>query len=342
VEIAIQVSGRGSGVAGAQVTRHVLGEAPLVAGRAWHCALHLPDPTVDAEHLAIGVQADGRLWVQDLGSTNGTRLEGRTLPAHTQRQIESGSRLTIGRCDLAIYRQDHAVAPAARPGTADQLKARLQQAPVWLALTLLGFLAVHGIEYLGYGDDYEPQVLLGSISGFLLAPALWAGFWGVINKLVRGEFNFLPHWCIGVAGVALVGVLEELLQLVGFNWHSRVAYRWLDAATTAALIAIALYITLSLATHLGRAAKGLATAVPVALLILTGYALPALNSSDRVSSPQLLALSRPPAFKVVPSVPPSRWLAQSSALFEQARDKAAEQIADEQAEALKLARRSSP
>lgn len=205
MEIAIQYSGRGSGLAGTQITRHTLAEAPIVIGRAWHCDLHLPDPRVEAEHLALSVNADGQLWIEDLGSSNGTRLEGRNLPANTPQQIDSGSRLALGRCELAIYRADHAVPPAARPGTTDQLKAKLQQAPVWLGLTVLGFLAVQGIEYLGYGDDYEPQVLLGSISGFLLAPALWAGFWGVINKLVRGEFNFLPHWCIGVAGIALVG-----------------------------------------------------------------------------------------------------------------------------------------
>jgi pSer/pThr/pTyr-binding forkhead associated (FHA) protein len=52
------------------------GPANCVLGRSRSCGLRLPgDPTVSRQHCVIEI-GPGRAWVQDLGSLNGTHLNG--------------------------------------------------------------------------------------------------------------------------------------------------------------------------------------------------------------------------------------------------------------------------
>ena len=59
---------------------YVLGSGNTVAGRSADAAIFLPDVTVSREHVRFGVDAAG-LSMTDLGSTNGTYVNGNRLPA---------------------------------------------------------------------------------------------------------------------------------------------------------------------------------------------------------------------------------------------------------------------
>ncbi len=69
----------------------VSGEATI--GRAPECAIVLSDDFISARHARI-YERGGRLWVEDLRSTNGTLLNGHRLrrPA----ALRTGDRLRIG------------------------------------------------------------------------------------------------------------------------------------------------------------------------------------------------------------------------------------------------------
>jgi pSer/pThr/pTyr-binding forkhead associated (FHA) protein len=43
-----------------------------------------------------------RIWVTDLGSANGTLVNGKIIPAHVQVPIEQGDYLTLGKLKLQI------------------------------------------------------------------------------------------------------------------------------------------------------------------------------------------------------------------------------------------------
>jgi len=68
---AIEVIGEG----GAGGVRHPLGPTPTYLGRGPQNDLVVLDPTVSARHLAVWV-AEGRVFVEDLGSRNGTHVRG--------------------------------------------------------------------------------------------------------------------------------------------------------------------------------------------------------------------------------------------------------------------------
>jgi pSer/pThr/pTyr-binding forkhead associated (FHA) protein len=65
---------------------------PCVVGRHPACDLWLSDPMVSRRHCALWLH-NGRVWVVDLGSRNGTRLNGEPLTA--ARPLEDGDELQL-------------------------------------------------------------------------------------------------------------------------------------------------------------------------------------------------------------------------------------------------------
>jgi pSer/pThr/pTyr-binding forkhead associated (FHA) protein len=72
-----------------------------VLGRAERADVVLPDGAVSSEHARV--QRAGRGWVlTDLGSTNGTRLNGAAVPANGQVAITAGDVVAVGPVQLQV------------------------------------------------------------------------------------------------------------------------------------------------------------------------------------------------------------------------------------------------
>lgn len=70
----------------------------LTAGRLDRCDLTITDSTVSREHAAF-VRRGDRWWVVDLGSTNGTKVNGRQAAEHP---IDPGDRVELGDAVLEL------------------------------------------------------------------------------------------------------------------------------------------------------------------------------------------------------------------------------------------------
>jgi FHA domain len=66
----------------------------IVLGRADSCAIGLPDDTFASQLHARVFRREGKMWVEDLGSTNGTHVNGARLTSAVQLAI--GDRLQVG------------------------------------------------------------------------------------------------------------------------------------------------------------------------------------------------------------------------------------------------------
>jgi pSer/pThr/pTyr-binding forkhead associated (FHA) protein len=66
---------------------------PCVVGRHSACDCRLGHPSVSRRHCALALR-DGRVWVADLGSLNGIRLNGESLRG--ERPLADGDRLEFG------------------------------------------------------------------------------------------------------------------------------------------------------------------------------------------------------------------------------------------------------
>jgi hypothetical protein len=73
-----------------------LAEKPITIGRLPDCEIALADPNVSRRHAEVRPFGTGFLVV-DLGSTNGTRVNGRTVSEH---QLEDGDSITVGATRL--------------------------------------------------------------------------------------------------------------------------------------------------------------------------------------------------------------------------------------------------
>jgi adenylate cyclase len=99
----------------------------IVVGRAAECDLSIQDPTVSRRHAEVELM-DGELRIQDLGSTNGTFLNGRKVK---EALAPAGARVAFGKVTFDVLRDQLPVPlPAVLTGE-DALDATiLRQVPV--------------------------------------------------------------------------------------------------------------------------------------------------------------------------------------------------------------------
>lgn len=79
-------------------------------GRAEEAWLHLPDEHVSHHHATISFRG-GRWWLRDLGSSNGTLVEGKRLPSGQDQALAAGQTIVFGT-EACSYRIE-VEAPAA-------------------------------------------------------------------------------------------------------------------------------------------------------------------------------------------------------------------------------------
>ena len=74
----------------------------LVIGRDLdHCDTVLPHSTVSRRHARL-VLANNILHIEDIGSTNGTSVDGTVVEPGVRQPLRAGARLRIGDVELAV------------------------------------------------------------------------------------------------------------------------------------------------------------------------------------------------------------------------------------------------
>ena len=75
-----------------------LGDEPILLGRGTDAAIRLDDDYVSTRHARIAASGD-QWFVEDLGSTNGTFVNGERI---TTSRLAEGDRITVGRTSLSV------------------------------------------------------------------------------------------------------------------------------------------------------------------------------------------------------------------------------------------------
>ena len=110
----------------------------LVVGRGKDSDIVLVDADVSRQHARLQSGSQGWLLV-DLGTTNGTFVNGKRLPAQEPYLLRPGDRITIGRSVLAVQ-QEGAPQPERRAPTAHP--AILLAGALVFVLVLVGIVAL--------------------------------------------------------------------------------------------------------------------------------------------------------------------------------------------------------
>ncbi|MCC8179407.1 MAG: serine/threonine-protein kinase [Planctomycetes bacterium] len=97
-------------------TEFVLTDQPAVAGRHVDCAIPIPDPKASRNHAEFIPEPDGQYSIIDVGSANGTLVNGIHLPPRTPRQLFGGDEIHIGQNTFRYFSGDARIPDIAIPG----------------------------------------------------------------------------------------------------------------------------------------------------------------------------------------------------------------------------------
>ena len=78
------------------------GATEIVVGRSPKSAIAVNDGTLSAAHFALSME-DQRWVIRDLGSSNGTELDGHPAPANLALPLRNGMQIRAGEVTLTFY-----------------------------------------------------------------------------------------------------------------------------------------------------------------------------------------------------------------------------------------------
>ncbi|MFI6641666.1 FHA domain-containing protein [Streptomyces sp. NPDC050504] len=107
---------------------HLLHGGQIRIGRSADADVPLNDPDVSRLHCAVTVREGGRVTVQDLGSTNGTVLDGSAVGERAVR-LSPGALLRLGESALRLVADDPAPALDTAPDGEGHLRVTVPEAP---------------------------------------------------------------------------------------------------------------------------------------------------------------------------------------------------------------------
>ncbi|MDQ3849212.1 MAG: FHA domain-containing protein [Actinomycetota bacterium] len=84
----------------AEGRRHVVGPDGATIGRSRDCDIVLTDANVSRHHAAVRPSGGGTWAIEDLGSTNGVRVNGR--PIAGPHALSTGDRIALGTADITF------------------------------------------------------------------------------------------------------------------------------------------------------------------------------------------------------------------------------------------------
>jgi len=294
-----------------RVTLHA-DRTAFTIGRSMHADVTLDDPHAAALHASVEIKPDGRIFVNDLGSMNGLVVCGKRwlgargleLPDHT---------LQIGRTRLRV-RTAHEPLEPERPY---YLRASLLvHSPAWIAAiaALLGGLQLVYVSWLSAPRDLAASIVTSSWAAVSIA-AIWVAVWGLLSRVMQGEWRWLRHSAIflgvSVTFVALMGLLD-MAEFVFALPPANNRYMWIGAVA----LAFALYLHLTHASSL-RAVRAALVAFGIPVLLAAGNHW--LQERYQVRNVNYIGARMriyPPSLRLQPSETPANYFKRASGLRE--------------------------
>lgn len=205
---------------GKQQTLPLSGKLPLTIGRSENAGLCLADRKVSRRHAEISPGPDGTLFLEDLSSHTGTRVNGHTVSTRTP--ITAGDRIQLGETELLLEKTAESpaapqpVPPAAAPESKRKEGAgAARKLPIYTAQTSL--MELYSDAMLQLAKKIQTRVLeLLNIGNFSAAEMpkseMRPRVEGAVDQIMREVRHEIP------AGVKLDQFRQILLDdLIGLG-----------------------------------------------------------------------------------------------------------------------------
>jgi len=188
-------------------------------GRSIDCDLVIDDPYAAGRHALLVLQEDGRLLVRDLGTRNGTRVEGRSLPPGGE-SLVAGGELRLGRTVVRVRAHELPLAPE-RAFRRDLLRRHRTAFAATGFVLCLAFAVLS--QWLAAPGSAAPRVMIAVLVTVAVL-GVWVGFWSLVARLGIGAWQIRIHLSIAAIfvaicawGYALLQVLSYMLQWPGLS-----------------------------------------------------------------------------------------------------------------------------
>ncbi len=245
-------------------------ERAFTIGRSIHADVHLDDPYAAALHASVTLTADGRALLSDLGSVNGVVVGGNRQHGAQNVPVD-GQVLQIGRTRLRLRTSDTDIAPEKPDGEDGQAASwTVQNALSMNSLRAALLAAAATSAQVAYASWFTaPRDLVATLAYGLATVAVfaaaWVAIWGLLTRVMQGEWRWLRHTAICLGGVATYTALEGILQFARFVFSSSA---WTSVDIWLGLVALGaiLYLHLRGASSLsGRRAAVVACIIPLVI-----------------------------------------------------------------------------
>ena len=89
---------------------HELAEHTITVGRSPDNMLQIEDVSVSSSHAELTLAEDGDYILRDIGSTNGTELNGKEIAAEEDHRLQDGDKVRFGKIDAKYISENPAEA----------------------------------------------------------------------------------------------------------------------------------------------------------------------------------------------------------------------------------------
>jgi FHA domain len=262
-------------------------------GRGYDNDVIVDDPYVAAQHLRVFRDESGQLVAEDMGSANGTFLDGGKHRL-TRIVVDGRHPIRVGQTFLRIRETGHAVER--------ERLARPERPILPIAVAAVLGVAILAITALNIWltQTSEPKALsyLAPLLVTIASVLAWVGVWALLSRIFSGRSHFLRNLLIALAGFLGSLLYMQFAQFSAFalTWSTAVTYGYV--AVWSILAAVCFFHL----REIGRSRLVLKGAL-VTTLLAGAIAVQTLQQSEAFSDSGRQITSRrlmPPALRIAP------------------------------------------
>lgn len=294
-------------------------------GRGITADVVIDDAHAAALHASVEVAADGSLTVSDLGSVNGIVVAGTRLRGARGLRL-AGNEVQVGRSRLRIRTASEVLAPEE---VDDAQPASRRHDPVWIAAIAGGAILAHLVylSWLAAPRDFTGNTV-ALVAGAAVLVTAWVAVWGLLTRIMRGEWRILRHVAIVLGVSALFAAANDVIDI---GWFMLSIPPWGSVAALIGSVAFGwlLYLHLSQASNLTRRRAAWAACIIPALLWAGGQWMTERSQTRDVNHIGGQLRLYPPAWRLRPAETADAFFRRAATLRTSADDRRNRLPADE-------------
>lgn len=285
--------------------RHKVAQLPIRIGRGYDNDIILDDAHSAASHAIVEVDEHKQVVLRDLDSKNGVIFKGRRQASLS---LDGDTVVRLGHTRLRVRGANFPVAPEIADTTMHSWEGA---APASIGLALIALFSCLETWF----SDIEPfaliRYLLVLASG-LAAGLLWAGVWGVANRLFGTHARMGRHLFILGSALAVVGLWRALSAVLAYGLSLESLTRYGNLVTLGIACGMVFFHLITIKPH--HPGRFLVTSTVMLLAGAVLMVMANVQSTGRAADELYMSVLLPPEVRHSPDHSVDQFLARATRL----------------------------